>query len=276
MDAFIKIEQVEAVRIPQRSEPYYLVVLLDGDFSFTVDFNRYRCVGKHILFMSPYQLLTMEAKTMDRLCFLQFHGDFYCIEYHKEEVSCNGILFNNIYEKPFIPIADSLFNQIAAIFKQINELESSHKDYDMAIVRSYLQLVLALSSKEKQAELVPQQKRVESDADIVKFKALLDMHYREAKSVSFYAERCHLSVNALGKKVKKHVGKTPSKLLRERLTLEAKKLLHLTYKTVKEIAQDLGFKDEYYFSRYFKKEVGVSPKAFRQRVGISVVAKSSK
>ena len=64
-------------------------------------------------------------------------------------------------------------------------------------------------------------------------------------------------------------------LIQERVTLEAKKLLHLTYKSVKEIAAELNFEDEFYFSRYFKKNVGVSPLRYREKVGISIVAKIS-
>lgn len=59
------------------------------------------------------------------------------------------------------------------------------------------------------------------------------------------------------------------------MILEAKKEIHLTYKSIKEIARDLGFEDEFYFSRYFKKKVGVSPKTFREQVGVSIVAKKS-
>lgn len=62
-------------------------------------------------------------------------------------------------------------------------------------------------------------------------------------------------------------------MIQERIALEAKKLIHLTHKPIKEIAQELNFEDEFYFSRYFKKEVGVSPKKFREEVGISIVAK---
>jgi len=54
--------------------------------------------------------------------------------------------------------------------------------------------------------------------------------------------------------------------------LEAKKQLHLTHKSIKEIAFDLNFEDEFYFSRFFKKNVGLSPKHFRESVGISIVA----
>ena len=74
-------------------------------------------------------------------------------------------------------------------------------------------------------------------------------------------------------KIKKHFGKSPTKLIQERTILEAKKLLHLTFKPIKEVAGALNFEDEFYFSRYFKKEVGVSPKKFREEVGVAFIAK---
>lgn len=79
-------------------------------------------------------------------------------------------------------------------------------------------------------------------------------------------------MSAFNKQVKKQLGKAPSQLIAERLILEAKRLLHLTHKSIKEIASELGFEDRFYFSRFFKKEVGVAPKIFRQQVGISIAA----
>ena len=73
--------------------------------------------------------------------------------------------------------------------------------------------------------------------------------------------------------VKKQFSKSPSQLINERVVLETKKMLHLTYKTIKEIARELNFRDEFYFSRYFKKNVGVSPSVYRKKVGISIEAK---
>jgi len=52
---------------------------------------------------------------------------------------------------------------------------------------------------------------------------MLDTSFATSKSVSFYAEQYGMSVNTFSKKVKKHYGKVPSKLIQERLTLEAKK-----------------------------------------------------
>src|SRR5690606_41317452 len=102
---------------------------------------------------------------------------------------------------------------------------------------------------------------------------LLENHFLRERSPSFYANEMAMSSSSFSKKVKRQFGKSPSQLIQERVVLEAKKLLHLTHKTVKEIAADLRFDDEFYFSRNFKKEVGLSPTHFRKTVGISVVAK---
>jgi len=275
LDSFIKISVCNTGEsLPKFNEPYYFVVMVDGNASFSIDFNPHDTYGKHILFLSPYQLLNWNFGDSKNIRILQFHGDFYCIEYHKVEVACNGILFNNIYEKPFISVEDDFFDEITMLFDKIAKFGDVILNYDLAIVRTYLQLILALCSKEKQST----QKSIEKSLkkpDIFNFRTMLDTHFAASKSVVFYANLYGLSVNAFSKKVKKNYGKAPSKLIQERLILEAKRLLHLTNKNIKEISAELGFEDEFYFSRYFKKEVGVSPKTFRQEVGISIVAEKS-
>lgn len=275
MDFAIKISGFSAFESsPNLNEPTYFIVLIDGETTFSVDFHTYDVWGKNILFLSPYQLLSWDSSDLKISRFLQFHGDFYCIEYHKSEVACNGILFNNIYDQPYIPVDAPFFQEIGLLFDKIEKIGDVMLSYDLSIVRSYLQLILALCSKEKKIKSKPVD-LPNGNSDMIDFSAMLDTSFASSKSVSFYAEQYGLSVNAFSKKVKKYYGKAPSKLIQERLTLEAKKLLHLTYKSIKEISKELGFEDEFYFSRYFKKEVGVSPKTFREKVGISIVAKKS-
>jgi AraC family transcriptional activator of pobA len=271
MDPSIDIEASRMHPMPKEcNEPYYLVILFDGQASFSVNFTTYTCSGKSLIFLAPYQLLQWhEGTSVVRM--LKFHGDFYCIEYHKEEVSCNGILFNNIYTRPFVSVPPQVFEEVSAIFSKIENFERSPHRYDLSILKSYLQLILALSSREKQVE-AGHVRRKPGSGDISDFPVLLEK-YLKTKSVSFFAAHYGLSAGAFSKKVKAFFYKPPSVLIRERLVLEAKKLLHLSYKNIKEIANELGFEDEFYFSRYFKTEVGVSPKTFRKRVGISIAAK---
>ena len=68
---------------------------------------------------------------------------------------------------------------------------------------------------------------------------------------------------------KSHFNKTLTDLIAERIIIEAKRELYLTSKSVKEIAYDLGYDDEHYFSRFFKKNADVSPQLYRETVGFA-------
>ena len=276
MDFLIKTAQFNTFsELKTINEPYYSVLILDGKASFSIDANSYECDGKNIIFLTPYQVLQWQNTEFELLYLLQFHGDYYCIEYHKNMISCNGILFNNIYEKPFFNINksyyDEIVNTIEKMDKEIqNEIVSPFTD---SIIKSYLQLILSISSKEKSKYLIDLKPNELPNKDLIYFQDLLEKHYKTERSIAFYAAEFSLSTDAFSKKVKKQFSKSPSQLINERVILEAKKLLHLTYKSIKEIAQELNFEDEFYFSRYFKKNVGVSPSSYRKNVGISIVAK---
>jgi AraC-like DNA-binding protein len=60
------------------------------------------------------------------------------------------------------------------------------------------------------------------------------------------------------------LSKTTSEVVQERIILEAKRLLAHTGLNVSEISYKLGFKDNSYFGRYFKKAVGLSPDRYRR------------
>jgi len=277
LEDFNSLIHVDYIGVPplpvEKSEPYYLIFVFDGDSVFSVDFTTYNCKGKTLLFLSPFQLLKWADSKTRKMDVIKFHGDFYCIEYHKEEVACNGILFNNIYQQPFVSVSEHIFEEVKAIVGKIRDLSRSGKKYDISIVKTYLQLILALSSKEKQVNPDFRKRNRPSNDPVLGFQTLLNAHFIEHRSVSFYAAYYGVSVDTFSKKVMGYFGKRPSKLIRERWTLEAKRLLHLSRKSIKEIASELHMDDEFYFSRYFKKEVGVSPKKFRETVGISIVAK---
>ncbi|MDO4228842.1 MAG: AraC family transcriptional regulator [Capnocytophaga sp.] len=250
----------------------YCIFAFRGEGCFWVDFVEFTYSGNTLLFLSPFQNFQKISGMMHDIQLLEFHGNFYCIEYHKKEVSCNGLLFNNIFLLPHIEVSDECFKDILNIFERIENESLSCSVYSQAVLRSYLQLILALSSKEKSAILEQVQQNVEHNL-ASDFQKLLENHFLTERSVQFYAEKCNLSADAFSKKIKQLLGKTPTKLIQERVVLEAKKQLHLTYKSIKEIAFEMNFEDEFYFSRFFKKSVGQSPKHFRDTVGISIVAK---
>lgn len=252
----------------------YSIYLLQGRGKVTIDLVEYPFEGKIILFATPYQMVSFNVEQPLKTRILQFHGDFYCIEYHKKEVACNGLLFNNIYQQPYINLEPASYIEIDSILEKLS-VELQNSSLYTAVVRAYLQLILALCSKIKsEHNVIDEGKNIHHP--VVKFKTLLECNFNKERQPSFYADQMGISPNNFSKICKQHFLKSPSILIQERVILEAKKLIHLSYKSMKQIAVELNFDDENYFSRYFKKHTGVTPSAFRNNVGISIVADLSK
>ena len=247
--------------------PFYNIFLLKGKGIISADFVDFAFDGQIALFTTPYQHIKISGTIDEGIEKLGFHGDFYCIEYHKKEVACNGLLFNNIYQQPFIYLKD---NELNSIFKKIAAEKEKNIPFTEPILKSYLQLILAISSRIKKVNQSDEAPAM--GAAIEKFKDLLEENFIQQRSPLFYANTLSLAPNSFTKQCNKYFGKSPSILIQERVILEAKKHLHLSHKSIKEIAGLMNFDDQHYFSRYFKKHTGVSPTEFRTEVGISIVA----
>ncbi|CAM3656124.1 helix-turn-helix domain-containing protein [Sphingobacterium prati] len=253
------------------SDSLYHIFLFNGSGKIIVDFVEYDFDGRTVFFSSPFQNIQIISDYYMDIDVLNFHSDFYCIEFHRNEVACNGLLFNNIYLFPQFHLREEIFNEVLEYFSKILKVDSLEK-FSASILQSYLQLILAICSKEKN-KLLPEGKAVQENFNELKlFQNLVETHFISNRDLTFYADLLHIAPNTLSKKIKLIFNKTPSQIIQERVILEAKKQIHLTHKSIKEVAAELNFNDEFHFSKYFKKYTGVSPSFFRKAVGISPIA----
>ena len=255
----------------QRLEFFSLIWLKKGNGKLKVDFNEYMFENNMLFSFSPYQPFIIEATEIDAQV-IHFHTDFFCIHKHQKEVSCDGVLFNNIYKAPMINVNTETGIKLNMFIEQmLNEMiQPQLAQYELLI--SYLKLLLITASRLKQ-EQEKEFERLSSQTKepfvLKKVKDYIDEHYKTNHSPSDYADMLAISPKALGKLTKKHFNKTLTDLISERIIIEAKRELYLTNKSVKEIAYSLGYNDEYYFSRFFKKKASVSPQIFRRNVGLT-------
>jgi AraC family transcriptional regulator, transcriptional activator of pobA len=108
------------------------------------------------------------------------------------------------------------------------------------------------------------------DIDILqRFRRLVELHFRERKTIAFYAQELGLTHDRLHAICTRALGRTPKSLIQQRILQEANLRLERSGRSVQEIAHQLGFTDQTYFSHFYKHATGISPNTFRRSVSPS-------
>jgi AraC family transcriptional activator of pobA len=145
----------------------------------------------------------------------------------------------------------------------LDETSLAREGYEVA-ARSYLALIgievarLAASRQRTGAVTLSA-----ADPTVEELRRLIEMYFQTERNIGFYAGRLAMTPDRLNDHVKRATGVTAGHLLRQRILTEAKRHLVFTRLTVSEIAYDLAFADPSHFGRFFKKQTGKTPQAFR-------------
>jgi len=253
----------------QRNNYYSLIWVKEGIGKLKTNFSEYNFEKNSLFSFAPYQPFMLSCTSVKGVA-IYFHSDFFCIHKHQTEVTCNGVLFNNIYQKPFFLVDEELEDMLDKVIGQIKtEIQRPGlAQYELLI--SFMKIFLISASRAKaqqQPESIPLSTTRKEPFILQNLKEAIEKDFRSKHTPQDYAILLNISSNALARIAKTHFNKTLTNLITERIIIEAKRELYLTNKSVKEVAYELGYDDEYYFSRFFKKNVNISPQAYRETVG---------
>jgi AraC-like DNA-binding protein len=247
---------------------FSMLLVLKGKGILIADVSEYPFSENSLMCFSLYQRFKIKSDGEFNGMLINFHPDFFCLHKHRNEVSCNGILFNNIYDSPITNLQPAEMEYLAGIAHQLQS-EAQHPALaQYEVLLSYLKIFLINASRIKMEQMQTEGAGTGKEPVILSaLKEAIEAHFKVLHSPGDYAGLLHISAKALNKVSKGRFNKTLSDLIAERIIIEAKRELYLTSKPVKQIAFELGFNDEFYFSRFFKKTVAVSPQVFRDTVG---------
>ncbi|WP_273566034.1 helix-turn-helix domain-containing protein [Maribacter halichondriae] len=148
------------------------------------------------------------------------------------------------------------------------ELEQTIDKHSKKLIVANIELFLDYCTRFYDRQFLTRE--IENIGSLEKFKDLLTQYFASDKpqkhgtpSVSYFAERLHLSPNYFGDLVKKETGKSAQENIQNKLIEVAKERVFDANKSVSEIAYELGFKYPQHFTRLFKQRVGHSPSEFR-------------
>jgi AraC family transcriptional activator of pobA len=211
---------------------------------------------------SFYQIIWFKSKKGKHL--IDFK-DYQIKENRLFFIAKNQIFNNN--EAPFFQIPNELEHQIISYFTQISIESTNTTEFGNKSILSYLlKSLLLMIEREKRKSIKTDPFKVNQNSTFLKFRDLVEKNFNKNWSVHDFANELSISSKTLNTITKSAMDKTVSQVLMDRIILESKRKLTHSNAYVNQIAYDLGFKDPYYFIKYFKKHVKCSPSEFRKSI----------
>ncbi len=265
-DEFIELTELDSGQctIFNKPEPSSLTILWfqTNDYNFIIDGKNYSFTKNQIVFFTEFHKIEVTRKGTYK--FLRFNRRFYCFIDHDVEVSCKGILFFGASQLPIITIQDEEIEHFQTLWKMFN-IEMHSKDnlqisMLQMMLKRYLILCTRLYKEQHQFSNIKKENYIMRE-----FNFLVEQHFNTKHTVAEYAELLFKSPKTIYNIFSKIGSKTPLSYIQDRKMLEAKRLLYYTDIQIQDIAYKIGYNDIQAFSRFFKKQEGISPSKYREK-----------
>jgi AraC-like DNA-binding protein len=249
---------------PERTNCFTVAWVADGGGTFWADDGCHPFAAPCLLFATPYQHTRLAPDRPTRGAAVRFHANFLCVETVHHEVGCNGVLFNDPYGVPAVALDGPAAAEVADLIGRVRRELTDAGLAQAEVLVAYLKLLLVLATRLKVRQGPAGSPAARRPEVLDALRNLIEANYRSLHAPADYAARLGVTPKALGRVVRTHLHRTPTDLIRDRVLKHAKwELLH-TLRPVKEIAREVGFEDELYFSRLFKKATGMAPTEYRE------------
>ena len=244
---------------------YFEIIFFDVTGGYhEIDFVSYPIEKNTLHFVSPEQVHVLRRSKNVTGYVISFTSEFLLHGLIRDD---QFPFFKNAYSSTVVKI-DTPTNEkrIKELIKQIEtEFSSPNTDRSEALYAVLSMLLITSRRMYVGDEFSGKPSGIKSEATR-RFKALVNDHFLQHKSVTHYAKLLNITAGHLNDTIHKDIGKTASEIIHERVILEAKRLLYHSPKSVKEIAGHLHYEDPSYFTRFFKTHTGLTPEEFRKHI----------
>ena len=172
------------------------------------------------------------------------------------------------YEKDLWPL-------IQLIEQEARVTEYDQSAFSLSLITALLVKVKRLILKEGTTTENPLVDGRRNDL-LQRFRDLINQWFRLHKPLNDYAQELHITSGHLARLCREELGITALQMIQARIIHEAKRDLLYSNLSVRQIAEDLGFQDEAYFSRFFKRQTGQTPNSYRTQARLSLTRHNPK
>jgi AraC family transcriptional activator of pobA len=262
----LKLEEINQLKFPvppSRHICHTMLFIKSGTHKVKIGFEEHTTQSNEIIVIPAGQIFSIDSMNDEITGFIcQFHPDILIGKYGNREM-INDFDFLKIWGEPDLgfPNKESQFIMQLLNRLQVEYTESGVTNLD--IIQPYL---IALLCEINKNTLRTDKNGTAATVLTTKFKELIYVHIKQQHQVNYYASMLNVTPNHLNKSIKSVTGKSATKWIEESILLEAKYLLYQTNLSVSEIAMQVGYYDQSYFSRIFKKSEGLTPIQYRKMI----------
>lgn len=266
-DEFIYNEKM--ISHPIRADHFIILLVLRGEAQIELNHINYN-LTKNSLFTIPHSMVHQFKQNLNDFSIngIGFSRDFLGqAGLHKKHA--DSFDFFSSQSNPHLLLTDLEAETLLALMMMLREKDFSEQEhpYRSEIIRhcfkQFMFEIAAIFRKYRPNENI---KLTRKEDILIKFLKLLSQHYKQQRSVQFYADALYVTSKHLTKTVKELTTKTCGEVIDEMVITEAKILLDDLELSVGNVADQLNFSDQYYFSRFFKKNTGVNPSEYKRRL----------
>lgn len=210
---------------------------------------------------SGHMVLYQPKEVQKYVYYVEDHPEVFRIHFTGYDVK-NILEYHGISLDQHVFYSGTLPEYKMSFRKIIQELQQCKYGYEDYIASLFNNILLLVSRQQQEGENAATNIPEEIEAAAAYFNE----HYNTKISVEQYAESLHISTNWFIRNFKQYMKISPAQYILSLRMVNAQSLLENTDYNIGEIAEIVGYENQLYFSRVFKKEYGVSPAQYRKKV----------
>lgn len=256
--------QYQHLHTAHRHSFYHFVFFTKGTGKQQIDFRTFDVQPNLIYFMMPGQVHSWNFETEPDGYLINFSASYFSTLLIKQEYLERFSFFSGKPKDQVLILDLTTSEKIIGIFEEILKEGNNERPINDDLVRILLlQLLIEVSrtsNSQNTAETNPYNHTI-----LKNFQHLIELNYARLRLPKQYAELLYITPNHLNALCNDFLGISAGKLIRDRIILEAKRLLINLDLRVADIAEKLNFEDQSYFVKFFKKYEGTTPDRFRKQ-----------
>lgn len=258
------IDHHKDIKFPHRHSFYQLLFVTDGDGFHVIDFEKHKVKKGMIYFLAPSQVHEWLFNPTVNGILINFNENFFSSFLANSHYLSDFPFFTANGSHSAIDLSDDeAQDKIRGILEEVQLEFTSCDECKLDLIKVMLLRVFILVNRK--ISLVQNQAANKNNYLVLRnFEKLIEQNFTTLRMPKDYAKLLFVTPNHLNALCNQLTGKSAGDIIRNRVLLEAKRLLVNSNQNINEIAYNLSFEDNSYFSKFFKKYEGITPDEFRK------------